>query len=202
MSPFWLGVIAGYGIAIPVGAIAVLILDTGLQRGLRFALAAGTGAAAADFTYAALAVFVGGAIATRLSGYAEMIRLAGGLVLVGIGVSRVWASLRPRPPSAGLSATRSAMATTLTFFGLTLLNPLTIVYFAALILGEAGIAGGPGAAAAFAMGAGLASLSWQWLLAAAGALGGKTLPPVARRVAMWLGNLIVLGLGMRLIWGG
>ena len=46
------GAVAGYGIAIPVGAIAILILETGLQRGFRLAAAAGTGAAVADGIYA------------------------------------------------------------------------------------------------------------------------------------------------------
>ena len=32
---FVAGVVAGYGIAIPVGAIAVLIVETGLRRGFR-----------------------------------------------------------------------------------------------------------------------------------------------------------------------
>lgn len=50
------GVLAGYGIAIPVGAIAVLILDVSLRRGFRVGFMAGAGAAFADFLYAALAV--------------------------------------------------------------------------------------------------------------------------------------------------
>jgi len=55
MTPFWEGVLAGYGIAIPVGAIAVLIVDMGLRRGFGFGLMAGAGAATADFLYAGLA---------------------------------------------------------------------------------------------------------------------------------------------------
>ena len=39
------GAIAGYAIAIPVGAIAVLIIHIGLTSGLRQGLAAGAGAA-------------------------------------------------------------------------------------------------------------------------------------------------------------
>ena len=31
---FWDGVLAGYGIAIPVGAIAVLIIEVSIRRGL------------------------------------------------------------------------------------------------------------------------------------------------------------------------
>jgi threonine/homoserine/homoserine lactone efflux protein len=42
------GLVAGYAIAIPVGAIAVLIIHTALTQGLRAGLAAGAGAATAD----------------------------------------------------------------------------------------------------------------------------------------------------------
>ena len=45
MTAFWEGVLAGYGIAIPVGAIAILIVDLGLRRGFQPAFMAGAGAA-------------------------------------------------------------------------------------------------------------------------------------------------------------
>ena len=42
---FWEGVLAGYGIAIPVGAIAVLIIEVSIRRGLASGMQAGAGAA-------------------------------------------------------------------------------------------------------------------------------------------------------------
>jgi hypothetical protein len=54
-SSFLAGVVAGYAIAIPVGAIAVLIVELGVRRGFRVAAAAGVGAGTADGLYAALA---------------------------------------------------------------------------------------------------------------------------------------------------
>jgi threonine/homoserine/homoserine lactone efflux protein len=56
MQAFVLGMIAGYGIAIPVGAIAVLIVQVGIRCGFRCAASAGAGAATADLLYALLAV--------------------------------------------------------------------------------------------------------------------------------------------------
>ena len=135
MNPFWLGVLAGYGIAIPVGAIAILIFDTGLRRGLRPALAAGAGAAAADLTYAALAATAGGAIGPMLAAHAAVVRGLGGIVLIGIAAWRIRSALRPTPVPASAPQTQPAATIFLKFLGLTLLNPLTIVYFAALILG-------------------------------------------------------------------
>lgn len=44
MSPFLIGLVAGFGIAIPVGAIAVLIVQVGTRCGFRCAASAGAGA--------------------------------------------------------------------------------------------------------------------------------------------------------------
>src|SRR6266550_1795694 len=58
---FLLGMAAAYAIAIPVGPIAVLILRTGVRRGLRAAAAAGAGAATADLLFATIAMLFGAA---------------------------------------------------------------------------------------------------------------------------------------------
>ena len=60
LSAFLIGAAAGYGIAIPVGPIAVLIVRTGLRRGFRVAAAAGAGTATVDLVYATIALVVGG----------------------------------------------------------------------------------------------------------------------------------------------
>ena len=67
MTAFWEGVLAGYGIAIPVGAIAILIVDVGLRRGFDFGFMAGAGAATADFFYASLAALAGEILASGLA---------------------------------------------------------------------------------------------------------------------------------------
>lgn len=200
MHPFLIGILAGYGVAIPVGAIAVLIFDTGLRRGLRVGMAAGAGAAAADFFYAALAATGGRAITPMLTPYAAGIRILAGTILLALAAIRIRGALLA-PASQEKAVTPNSMAAVfLQFLGLTLVNPLTIIYFAALILGGVELNGWTGAIA-FVAGAGMASLSWQWLLAGLGALGGRALPPRGRAAAIWIGNLIVAGLGLRLLLG-
>ena len=56
------GIFAGYAIAVPVGAIAVLIIEAGMVGGLRRGLAAGAGAATVDLAYCATALGIGGAV--------------------------------------------------------------------------------------------------------------------------------------------
>ncbi|TAK12805.1 MAG: lysine transporter LysE [Anaerolineae bacterium] len=200
MTPFLNGVLAGLGIAIPVGAIGVLILETAMRRGLRYGLAAGAGAASADFLFALLAALAGTALAAALSPYATALRIASAWVLVGIGLHGLW--------RAGSAVVRDASAAQGSpwriygqFLALTLLNPMTIAYFAALILGQ-GAEGldSPAARLAFVAGAGLASLAWQSFLAGLGAWAHRRLPPGAQRAAGWLGALIVLGLGIRMFF--
>jgi arginine exporter protein ArgO len=75
---------------------------------------------------------------------------------------------------------------------LTIINPTTIIYFAAVIVGL-GVADDLSAAegALFAVGAFLASLSWQTLLAAAGALAADRLSARAQTTAIVTGNLVI-----------
>ena len=55
-SSFTAGAIAGYGIAIPVGAISILIVNTSLRCGFGVGFMAGAGAATVDLLYASLAM--------------------------------------------------------------------------------------------------------------------------------------------------
>jgi arginine exporter protein ArgO len=84
------------------------------------------------------------------------------------------------------------------FLALTSINPLTVAYFAALIAGLPAIASASAAAkAAFVLAAGAASLSWQLVLAGAGATLHHRLPPSARVYTALAGNAIVLALAAR-----
>lgn len=93
MQPFLEGALAGYGIAIPVGAIALLILETGLRRGFRAAFAAGTGAATADLIYATIAASVGAVVALALAPIAPLLRWSSALFLLALGA---WGLYRTR----------------------------------------------------------------------------------------------------------
>jgi len=197
------GVLAGFGIAIPVGAIAILIVETGLRLGFQAGFAAGAGAATADLVYASLAAVAGQALGPALAPYAGALKLASAAVLVGLGGWGLWRVLHTGGAGAGARVavrTEKPWGIYARFVGLTLLNPLTIAYFAALILGRGAEIPGWGGRLAFVAGAALASLSWQSLLAATGALGHRHLSPRMQQGASLLGNLIVIGLGIRMVF--
>ncbi len=202
MSAFVEGLIAGYGIAIPVGAIAILIVNTSLQCGFRVGFAAGAGAATVDLLYATLAVVAGAAIVTILEPIALELRLLSGLVLIALAVYGLWRGVKDTNSKEATLEGRSALKTYAQFFLITIINPLTVVYFTALILGRGSYAGMTLAdQIAFVIGAGLASLSWQTLLAVLGGLGRERLSPRFQYIAVILGNLIILALGVLILLG-
>ena len=197
------GVMAGYGIAVPVGAVSILIFTTGMVSGFRIGFAAGAGAAAADLVYATAASAAGTALVAVLQPVARYLRIAGGvalLVMAGIGLIR-GIRRRKESPDTGVTARRAgARATFVQYLGITLVNPLTVVYFAALVLGREG--GSPVLIVdrmAFVVGAAGASLSWQTLLAAFGSIFHGRLSPRIRTGAAIAGSLIVAVLGARIL---
>lgn len=202
MEPFLTGVLAGYGIAIPVGAIAILIVDMGLKHGFRPAFFAGAGAATADFLYAGLAVIGGAALAGAVGAVDDALRIISALVLVVIALIGLRRARNEAPaPVRPTYSTRNDLALTYArFLGLTIINPTTIVYFAAVIIGL-GVADDMTLpqGITFVVGAFLASLSWQTLLATVGSSVGRRLTPAARTVATVLGNLLILGFAVLIL---
>jgi threonine/homoserine/homoserine lactone efflux protein len=215
---FLAGVVAGYGVAIPVGAIAVLIVDASLRRGLRVGLAAGAGAATADGLYAGLSVLAGAAIArlvtpiqTQLGWLSVtalvLIALRGLLLLrqelAGPSAAEPRAAVGPGAGVGGRGGTSgdSPSRTYLRFLALTVINPMTVVYFTALVLGLPSLGDGAAGRVAFVAGAFLASISWQSLLAGVGAIVHRRLPARSRLATSLLGNLIVLAFAANIARG-
>jgi threonine/homoserine/homoserine lactone efflux protein len=198
---FWEGVIAGLGVAVPVGPIAVLIVAVGLRRGFQSGFMAGAGVASADFFYAGVAALMGEALVLTLTPYKDMMGLVSALLLFGIGGFGLW---RVRKTSSTGEAKQILIEGKLRvyaqFLGLTLINPMTIIYFSALILSrEVSNVVTIGERIEFVVGAGLASLLWQTLLAALGATAHRNLSPRFQLFASLLGNMVVIGFGIRSI---
>lgn len=203
LESFLSGAVAGYGIAIPVGAIAILIIELGLRRGFRLAAAAGAGAATADGIYASLAAVAGAALADAIRPVETPLRIVAAGVLLGIAlrgllVTLFWARAGASPAE---SVTHRPGRMYVQFLAITLLNPMTIIYFGALILGLRATGIGPTATASFVAGAFAASLSMQTMYAALGSLGHRRLSPRARAGISALGYLVVLGFAARIASG-
>jgi arginine exporter protein ArgO len=199
MNALAAGIVAGLAVAVPLGAIGVLIVDLGVRGGFRPAFLAGLGTAMADGLYATVAAVAGLAVGTWLAPAQREIALAAAALLVCVGVFGLLALRRPpgeRPPPP---ADRRLVAR---FLGLTAINPATAATFAGLMVGLPAVAdaSAPGKAA-FVVGAFCASLAWQSALAGGGALMRHGLPPRARVWTSLAGQLIVLLLAVRLAAG-
>lgn len=174
------GLVAGYGIAIPVGAVGTYLVSLTARTSLRTGACAALGVATADGLYALLATVGGSAVSAVLRPVLGPLAWASALVLLALAAlgavtavrqyraRRLTARSEPPPPSPARAY--------LSLLGITLLNPTTVLYFAALVLGT-GTAdtAHPLAQGAFVLAAFAASASWQLLLAGGGALLGRAL---------------------------
>ncbi|MBQ1063610.1 LysE family transporter [Micromonospora sp. C41] len=212
---FLAGLVAGYGVAIPVGAIAILILGLSARTSFRVGSAAALGVATADGLYAAVAALGGAAVASGLAPFAGPLRMIAAGVLLALACLTAWRAMRPPAPTqepnspapaqepsprGGLDTPVRAFAAVL---ALTLLNPATVVYFVALVLGRGDVLGSsPVGAAAFTAGVFLASASWQLLIAGGGSLIGRALTgPRGRRVTALLSSVIIAALAVATVLG-
>jgi threonine/homoserine/homoserine lactone efflux protein len=201
------GLLAGYGVAIPLGPITLLIVEMGIQYGFRTAICGAAGAAAADLIYATAAVFVGVFIAHLLAPLATPLHYlsAAALILIGVWLldkQRTQRRNKVSDPLVGkLGSLTSGQAFTM-ILGLTLLNPLTITYFTALILSlrTSGSDTAPHEWL-FIAGVFLASFSWQMLVAGTGSVLRRRVSQRVRNITQIVGGLLVISLGIAILAG-
>jgi threonine/homoserine/homoserine lactone efflux protein len=189
-SAFLTGIVAGLGVAVPPGAVAVLLLREALTRGRRAALAAGLGIASTDTGYALLAVLGGAAVAGPIAAHAGAVRVVAGAVLAGIavlGLVRAW-----RGRSAGAASSAGAAAAP----AITLVNPTTALAFAVVVVALGGLWDGAAPRAVFVLGVALASAGWHVLLALAAARAGRLIGERGRARVGVVGHLLVLALAV------
>ena len=200
------GLAAGFAIAMPVGAIAVLILREGMVRGTRFGLAAGAGCATVDLVYCALAVALGATLANAIAPWLPALALVSGLVIIAIGALQLRRALKSRAAESEEVVAGSKLSVYGRFVALTALNPATIVYFLALSAVVTSVTTSAAGPVVFVLATGLASLLWQSGLGVVGGLVGakvsdravRTLGIVAAGAIIVLGTVAVIASATRL----
>ncbi|MHA7271042.1 LysE family transporter [Arthrobacter sp. HLT1-20] len=191
------GLLAGFGLAAPLGAIGVLLIREGVTKGFREAAPAAAAVGLVDAAYCAVAVAVGQTAAPMVASWGSLPRLVGGLALIalaGWGLLKTCAagSMQQGQDEPPMAARGRRF---LVFAGLTAANPATLIYFAALTAGLGAALGPPSTALAFVLGVAAASLGWQLGLALAGhALRGRVTARGQRYLNV-VGHSIVLLLG-------
>lgn len=196
-AAFLSGVVAGYGVALPMGAIGVLIAGLSARISLRVGAAAGLGAATADGVFAAVAVAGGAAVAGVIAPIAVPLRWVAAIVLLVLAAMTARAAFRKPGAAAVGQRPATPLRAYLGVLGLTLLNPATVVYFAALVLGK----GGEGGGVLFVAGVLLSSASWQLALAAGGSLVGRHLTgDRGRLITALVSSAVIAVLAVRLLF--
>lgn len=207
ISAFVAGIVAGYGVALPVGAVATYLVALGARERFHLAAVAALGVATTDGLFAAIAVFGGVGLQRALRPVSTPLTYASAAILVAMAVRTIIGAVhrqrtlrRPRPPTT--TTDLRPLRTYLSLVGITAANPSTLVYFAALVIG--GQTGTSSSAipsgGVFALGALLASASWQLLLAGSGAMLGRLLTSSRGQLSVAVvSGAIMLVLAARLV---
>jgi threonine/homoserine/homoserine lactone efflux protein len=214
------GLLAGYSVAVPVGPMATYLVALTARTSVRVGAAAALGIATVDGLYAVAAMLGGAALAEFLQPALGVLHWASVAVLAGVAARAVGSGLRPVPAQrvSGAEPVRASGAEPVrvsgtepvrtlsparayaTLAGLTLVNPTTLVCFAALVVGlRAGSAPGVLGQVVFVAAAFAASASWQLLLAGGGALLGRLLTGArGRRLTAVVSGVLIGVLAVRL----
>jgi len=129
VSFFVRGLLIGFSIAAVVGPIGMLCISRTMQKGFLYGLITGLGGATADAIYGSIAAFGLTLISTLLINQQFWIRLVGGMFLIYLGLRTL---LTPPAEKAALAKGQNFLVAYTSTLLLTLINPLTILSFAAI----------------------------------------------------------------------
>lgn len=195
------GLVTGWAIAIPIGAVGAFLVTLTARTSLRVGAAAALGIAAVDGAYAAAAVVGGSALAALLAPVADGLRIASGAVLLAIAVLTAAHALRADGAAREVAPVGAGRAFVL-FVAVTAVNPTTVVYFAAVVLGNRQLVSTPVEGVVFVAAAFVASASWQLTLAGGGAALGRVVTgPRGRLVTGLVSGVVIAALALRTLTG-
>lgn len=201
MTTFWIGVLSGLGLAVPVGAMSIMLFQTSATRGWRHGATAGFAMATVDLGYAILTAAIGSSLIGFLADWGKTLSAFGAALLLALGLVTVVRSWRSRnssraaidSPAADAQASGGLARTFAIFTGATIINPQTALYFLAIAPSVA-VAGGSWAW--FGLGVFLGSVVWQQVLAFGGSLMHRRSNDRLRFVTGLVGGGLVVALSV------
>ena len=157
---FLKGLIIGFSIAAPVGAIGVLCIKRTLTQGQLAGFVSGIGAATADSLYGCIAGFGLTFVSRFLTAQQFWLQVIGGVFLCYLGVK----TFLDKPVKESILVNKSSLLNAyFSTFCLTLINPSTILSFAAIFAGLGLTNTTYGSEALLIAGVFLGSAAW-WLI--------------------------------------
>lgn len=171
---FTIGFFAGLALAIPVGPMAIMLINTTLEKGWRHGVAGASAMASVDFSYALVVFLLGHAVSSFFSTWGQLLSILGALILLALGINTLIKNLKLlRNSAAEVSSAKSGSTpakTYLLFAGATILNPPTALYFLGIAPSVAQFENQNFIVSAlvFALGVFVGSVIWQQALALTG----------------------------------
>jgi threonine/homoserine/homoserine lactone efflux protein len=167
----WALIAIGFGIGVavaaPMGPVNIMVIHRGVRHGFMSAFVAGLGAVAGDTLYAGIAAFGITSMSDLITGHLGFIKILGGLLLIGFGLSLV--PRQPHPEEGEEEDTRPSMlGAALQSFVMCITNPALLLGFAAVFTGLDDIGRAPDnytSAAELTLGVLGGGLLWWFLLA-------------------------------------
>jgi threonine/homoserine/homoserine lactone efflux protein len=139
------GIIMGLIAAVPIGPVNLICIRRTFAFGPVNGFVSGLGAALGDGIFAAITGLGLTWVAQLIEGYATIIELIGGAMLVVFGYRAFWAPALPRDTETGADkGGATLMGAIVSTFALTITNPATLLAFTAMFAGLGGLAGGAG----------------------------------------------------------
>ena len=197
------GVVMGLIAAVPIGPVNLICIRRTFAFGPLNGFMSGLGAAFGDGIFAAIMGFGLTWIAQLIEGYATIIELIGGALMVWMGYKTFSSPPVPRcadekPDNEGTNLIRAMVST----FALTITNPVTLLSFGVMFAGLGGLAGGAGSFndAGFVV-AGVVGGSAGWWLALTTLIGlfHARIDEKAMRMINRVCGVLVMGCGLAVL---
>jgi threonine/homoserine/homoserine lactone efflux protein len=198
MTDFLQGLVFGMILQVSVGPVCVAVLHKGLTQGFRHAFAMVWGAALVDAAYIVLSV-VGLSALLQVESIRQVVGLVGALLLVYFGIRY----FRAPPLTHVEERVDDSVLNSFTFgAGLTLTNPLTILFWAGVLGATMSTRSfdGPAGVVYFAVGCVVATVVFLTAVALAGHLLERIL---SERLSIWLNRLVglfLIGFAIKLVY--
>ena len=139
------GIVMGLIAAVPIGPVNLICIRRSFAFGPLNGFVSGLGAAIGDGVFAAVTGLGLTWVAQLIEGYAAIIELIGGALMVFFGYRAFVAPDAPRLEEAAIRIGGSSLAgAIISTFALTITNPATLLAFTAMFAGLGGLAGGAG----------------------------------------------------------
>jgi threonine/homoserine/homoserine lactone efflux protein len=163
------GLVLGFSVAAPLGPIGLLCIRRTLTDGRLAGFSCGLGAASVDAVYGCIAAFSLTSLSELLVSQQLWLRLVAGMFLLYLGMRVFLESPTEGEATSASKASKGLVGAYASTFVLTITNPMTLLYFAAVFagLGLVETSGGYALAAVLVVGVFLGSALW-WLLLSEG----------------------------------